>query len=368
VGARSVDVVVLGGGPAGSTAAATLARKSISVLVVEAQKTIPFKVGESIPGIAGSVLARAGFHGVLGRVAQLRCSGNRSSWGSSELRSRDGVLNPYGGGAHVDRVQFDQQLLGEAVSAGARVWRGVSFHSAVRSQRGWSLFFRAGGAKQSLECESVIDCTGRKAAFARAHGVERIVVDQQVALVVALTRPDHFPDNDLTTTIESRPEGWWYTAQVPARRRVAVFFSDGNLLRQLRARSAEGVVHLMRSSTHIRKFLELGYNLIGEPEVVLADTSHLACSAGYGWCAAGDAAVALDPLASAGIVDAIRSGRAAAELVLSGCKNAEDYSDSMLKQANHNIKTRLAYYRMEARWPVEPFWAHRRSWPRVPVS
>ena len=358
------DAVVLGSGPAGSVAATALARQSLAVLLVEAQEAISFKVGESIPGIAGSVLSRAGFPDVLNQVAQIRSSGNRSSWGSPELHLRSGMLDPYGGGTHLDRAQFDLELVRESARAGAQLARGVRFDHTTRSNRRWTISFRSGGKVYSVECDSIVDCTGRKAYFARTQGAHRIVVDRQVAIVSVLSG-DAIADSDLTTTIEATRNGWWYSARIPNQKRVVVFFSEGNLLRGLGARSSEGFSHLMRQSMHIREFPERGYSFGRNPEVVLADTSYLTRSAGDGWCAAGDAAAALDPLASAGIVNAVKSGAEAARLVLSGFKNIDDYSNAIIAAAQADVETRRSYYLLESRWPREPFWARRRESPTL---
>jgi flavin-dependent dehydrogenase len=236
----------------------------------------------------------------------------------------------------------------------------MRFDHGTRSKGGWILSLRCGESLYSVDCDSVIDCTGRKACFARTHGAERIVVDRQVAIVSVLSGND-VSDDDLTTTIETTRDGWWYSARIPNQKRVVVFFSDGKLLSGLRVRSSEGFARLMRQSRHINGFLDCGYGIGRSPEVVLADTSHLTRSAGAGWCAAGDAAAALDPLASAGIVNAVQSGSAAARLVLSGFKNIGDYSSATVARAKADIETRRSYYLMEARWPREPFWAHRRE-------
>jgi flavin-dependent dehydrogenase len=351
-------VIVLGAGPSGSAAATRLVREGLNVLILEEQKARTFKVGETLPGIAGKVIAAAGFPNVLRNVAQLKCSGNRSCWGSSEMRLRPGLLDPYGGGVHVDRAQLDGELLRESIGAGTQVLTGARFLRTDGWQSHWKILLRHEGQVRTAQCDCVIDCTGRRACFASTQSVRRVVVDKQVAVVSALSG-NAVDDDDLTTTIESAPEGWWYSARVPDGHRIAVFFTDGDLLRDLNARSAEGFSSLMRRSIHIRSFLSVGYSVECPPAVVVADTSYLPAAAGRQWCAAGDAAAALDPLGSAGIIDALKSGSAAARLVLGGFKDVADYSSAVIGQAKANIKTRKSYYLMEKRWPAEPFWAQR---------
>jgi flavin-dependent dehydrogenase len=357
---ESYDAVVLGGGPSGATVAAALSRASLSVLLAEQMEGNPFKVGETIPGIASRVMTQAGFSGVLRKVAKLECSGNRSNWGSSRLDVRPGLLNPYGGGAHLDRAQFDRELLCGATVAGVEVLLGMRFDRAERYNRGWMLLLRRGTNVHRVRCDSVIDCTGRMACFARAQGAQRVVVDKQVAVASVLSG-DCVSDNDLTTTIEATRDGWWYTARLPGGKRIVVYFSDGDLIRRQAARSSAGFVGMMKQGTQIREFLRAGYTMEHAPLTVLADTSYLTKAAGDGWCAAGDAAAALDPLASAGIIDAINGGCAAATVALSGFKNAEKHARDVVERAKANIETRRAYYAMEKRWPEAPFWVRRHA-------
>lgn len=354
------DVIILGAGPSGSAAATKLVREGMNVLVMEEQKARTFKVGETLPGIAGKVIAAAGFPNVLRKVAQLKCSGNRSCWGSSEMRLRSGLLDPYGGGVHVDRAQLDGELLRESISAGTQVLTGARFLRADRWQGAWTVLLRHEGQVRTVRCDSVIDCTGRRACFARAQSVQRVVVDKQVAVVSVLSGIAA-DDDDLTTTIETAPKGWWYSTRIPHGRRIVVFFTDGDILKDLNARSAEGFSSLMKLSIHFRSFLSVGYSVECPPAVVLADTSYVPVAAGKQWCAAGDAAAALDPLGSAGIIDAVKSGSAAARLVLSEFKNIDDYSNMVVDQVRANIKTRKSYYLMETRWPAERFWVRRRE-------
>lgn len=351
------DAVVLGGGPSGCAAAAALSRRSLRVLLIDEQKCSAYRVGESLPGIGNTVLVQTGFATVMCRVSQLKCSGNRSAWGSSEIELRPGILNAYGGGVHLDRAEFDREILNSTINLGAQVLTGVRFCEARRSKNAWEIFL--GGRKTRVAaCDSVIDCTGRRAWFARTQGAKRIVVDKQIA-VVSILSGEGIADGDLTTLTETAPEGWWYSARIPRGRRVAIFFTDGDLLAGLRIRSCEGFASLMRQSPHMGQFLTAGYAIERNPTVVLADTSYLTHAVGSGWCAAGDAAAALDPLASAGIVDALGTGSDAANLVLSGFKNGENYSRAVTENAMMNLQTRKSYYLMETRWPLEPFWARR---------
>jgi flavin-dependent dehydrogenase len=105
--------------------------------------------------------------------------------------------------------------------------------------------------------------------------------------------------------------------------------------------------------------------LIRPLRIVLADTSHLDNPLGRGWVAAGDAAMALDPLASAGISDAIKSGTDAAKAILNaasdGSHSLVEFAKALAQQYASNRVLSQLYYRMECRWPNSVFWARRQK-------
>jgi flavin-dependent dehydrogenase len=360
---RHFDVVILGGGPAGSAAARQLAKSAVSVLIIEENPVAEFKIGETIPGIADVYFARAGFANLFKTIPRLRCSGNQSAWGSEELHFRSSLLDPYGGGSHIDRLKFDEALLAEAVSAGARLLRGVHLRAWERRNNGWQITLppRAG----TVNCEAIIDCTGRKAVFARSQEARRVVFDKQIA---AITLMDSSSDMDLSTTIEATEIGWWYSAKVPDGKRVVALFSDIDLCIAFGVRSAKGMADLIRATRHISTFLERGGGVEGPPKIVLADTAYLSASAGYGWCAAGDSAMSSDPLASMGIMNAIKAGSDAALLVMADFSGSRAYSDAVAESAMSHIKQRRAYCRMETRWPDSPFWVRRQRKPERSIA
>jgi flavin-dependent dehydrogenase len=201
--------------------------------------------------------------------------------------------------------------------------------------------------------------------MARWLGARQVRYDRLVAVVA-----EHVPrkpgDVDSVTTVESVIDGWWYTARIPNAHRIFVFHTDGDLLDVRAARDADSWMRRLASTTHMENLLSrFDYQLVDAPVVVSAASLQLSVAAGQDWLAAGDAALASDPLAGQGILMAINSGRIAAESIIAyeaGDNDAlprfQAWVDALGREY---LDRRRHYYDLEQRWPTSPFWCRRHS-------
>jgi flavin-dependent dehydrogenase len=139
-----------------------------------------------------------------------------------------------------------------------------------------------------------------------------------------------------------------------------MLFTDGDLLAGIGARSVERFVLLGRRTRHISELMSAYRFSDARPTVVLADSAVLSAAAGPGWFAVGDAAASMDPLASTGIIDALKSAQIAARALLSDETRVEDYSRLISNTHSQNLRLRSHYHQMEGRWPDSDFWRRRR--------
>jgi len=314
-----VDVAVIGGGPAGSTTALTLAQAGVSVLMVDRCGAGASAVGESLPPAAAPLLRELGVWESFLADGHLPSHGNRSVWGDPMPDDRDFLSHPEGVGWHLDRPRFDAMLADTAARAGATVVHRTRVIACHRGSSGdWRLDVATEGRRTTVRALTIVDATGRARHVARAERVPCDAYDRLVGVVGVLVRDDTLRvDEDSLTTIEAAPNGWWYAARVPGDRLVVAYMTDADIAVSCQARTPGGWAAALAATRHMRRRVaDHGYRLRTIPRLVAADSSRLRDVGGQGWCAVGEAAVAYDPLSSYGIIAALSTGMQAARVIL----------------------------------------------------
>src|SRR2546428_13051802 len=124
VSEEKVDVLILGGGPAGSVLAERLSRLGYQVVLAERQRFPRYAVGESLPPSVELLLKRTGILPSSRRVAFPRTTGYMSAWGTDSVSFTSHDASGRTRGFQADRASFDSMLLQAARNAGAVVCDG----------------------------------------------------------------------------------------------------------------------------------------------------------------------------------------------------------------------------------------------------
>jgi len=307
--AACVDVAVIGGGPAGSTAGRLLAEWGHSVLILARAPTgRPSRV-ESLPPSSLRLMSRLGVREDVDAAGFMRTSGNTAWWGATEGRVE---LFPGAAawGYQALRSRLDAVLLAAAARGGARVQAGASVRRVDLDGPAPALveYETTQGEPARTRARLVLDCSGRAGALARRLGLRRPEPGRRTLAVSALwQREGGFPvADDSHTLVETYESGWVWSVPLANGRRQVTVMIDPELTGDAAPR-LETLYHAELGRTVQLRRLLSGAARSGA--VWASDASlYSACQfAGPRFLLVGDAGSFVDPLSSFGVKKALAS-------------------------------------------------------------
>ncbi len=177
--AQSCDILVVGGGPAGSTISSILAEKGWRVVLLEKDRHPRFHIGESLLPMNLPILERLGVLEEVRRIgvhkpgiemySKLETGKRQTFYFDKASGSR------FGYAFQVRRSEFDHLLLRNAARQGVEVHEGLRV-GAVDFRPGQPTEVRASdgtGATRSWTCRYLVDASGRNALLSTRMGLKR---------------------------------------------------------------------------------------------------------------------------------------------------------------------------------------------------
>lgn len=361
---KSCDVLVIGGGPAGSSAATHLAQSGIDVVLLERVGFPRNQVGESLIPHFWKFTDMTGVTEKIEAEGFLAKAGGITVWNEriQQIMFSDfGYTRP---GLHVERDIFDNILLKHAQSCGAQVFnkvvvKKVDFSDSQWPQVSYTDKRQQGNENGSIRCQYLIDASGHSSLLANQFKTRQIISSQmnflslwgyyQNSLFVGVDRQPHTMDklNQVkpVTFVMSFEDGWiWHIVLrdktsvgmvVPTNRTRGMDKQQREQFFRQSCVSQPQLSHLLQQAQFIEGSLQF------RPDY--SYYSNTICGENF-YCI-GDAAAFVDPIFSHGVQNALYNAAV---------------STLAIKEALKNPKNRLRYSQLcESR--MEQFYGFSRA-------
>jgi flavin-dependent dehydrogenase len=352
---RQYDVVIAGGGPAGSTVASLVRKYSphLRVLLLEKAHFPRHHVGESLLAGATPVLRDMGAYDRINSYGFIEKSGatyvwgrQRDPWGFDFDRAVKPLLDTgaalpefYVKGWQVRRAEYDHQLLLHAADMGTEVREGARVLRVCREQAGdrvTGVEFRDDAGTHEIKCMWFMDCTGQDALLGHEMKLREFFPQMNNVALFGYWRDfqwqevylghRHFTRIFLATS----PNGWFWCIPASAevmsvglvtnRESVKAFAGTPEDLYLSEIRACREIAMILHGATMTRLSADQKRDV-----VTVRDWSYESRQiAGNGWAMCGDAAGFVDPILSSGVMIAHELGQKAAYVINSAFRAMDD--------------------------------------------
>jgi len=334
------DAVVIGGGPAGSTAATLIAKSGHRVLLLDRERFPRFRLGESLMPATYWTFERLG---VLDKMRSSTFVQKHSvqfftKTGKGALPFYFSEYDPHESSQtwQVDRADFDLMLLDHAAENQVEVCQGANVKDVVFENghaRAVEIEFDD-GERARVDARVIVDCSGQTALIGRKLKLKQVDPVLKHASIYTRYRGawrDRGRDEGATVILhtDSAKSWFWYIPLPDNEVSVGVVGPVDYLLK--RGESLEKVFqHELAICPEVARRVE-GSERIFEIRAI-RDFSYISKRiAGDGWIMAGDAFGFLDPIYSTGVFLAMKSAEFAADAVIEAFEK-NDFSAAVLGQ------------------------------------
>lgn len=321
MGAELYDVAIIGGGPAGSTAATLLACAGRRVVLLEREKFPRFHIGESLLPFSTKTFDRLGVREQLDRMFMPKFGGHiQAGCGSrsGKFYFKDGFKSQRDRSYQVTRAEFDKLLLDQARAAGAEVREETAVRQiAFGSDR---VELKIGAPDDpvvaAVESRYLLDCSGRQTVVGNFLRLKKSYDHLQKFSVFShyenVERPEGI-DGTLLRMVRGLDRWFWMIPLTPTRMSVGVVM-DTATFRAMKLSPEEVLERCINEQPLVAEPMRKAERV--ERVYSAGDYSYrLTQLFGDRWLLAGDAAGFIDPVFSSGVFLAVMSGEKAADIL-----------------------------------------------------
>jgi flavin-dependent dehydrogenase len=316
------EVLVMGGGPAGSTAATLLSRMGRKVILLEKAHHPRFHIGESLLPMNLPLFERLG---VLEKVAAMGVfkpgadfeADNGRGYNTFAFKRAIGNSPPHA--YQVWRQDFDKMLFDHARATGADAREGheVVAVEQVDLRRSNVEVRTDDGQSYRVTAQYVVDATGRDTFLSSKKRLRRKNGEHQSAAIFGHFRGAEFrPGEDAgNISIYRFDHGWMWMIPLPDGVMSIGAVCRPAYLKQRKGKAVDFLLETLQQNEDLRRRMEHA-KLIGEEVRVTGNYSYdSAQMGGPGWVMIGDAFAFLDPVFSSGVYLAMSGAEQAATVV-----------------------------------------------------
>jgi flavin-dependent dehydrogenase len=312
------DVAIIGGGPAGSTAATLLTKAGRRVIVFEREKFPRFHIGESLLPFSMQQFDRLGVRDKLDRKFLPKYGGEiMAACGTRGVKFyfKDGFRSRSDRAYQVTRSEFDKLLLDHSRENGAEV------HEETEVTRLDFLDNRvkidiesSGGAKSTVEARYLLDCSGRQTLlgglFDLKHTYDHL---QKFSVFAHYDNVDRLPGKDATLIrmVRGLDRWFWMIPLTDTRTSIGVVM-DTETFQKTKLAPEPALEKFIAEQPLMTKRMTNAVRV--SPVYSAGDYSYRNKRlTGERWLLVGDAAGFIDPVFSSGVFLAVMSAEKAAD-------------------------------------------------------
>jgi flavin-dependent dehydrogenase len=292
----TAEICILGGGPAGAVVARRLAELGHDTLLVDrAGEDEPARAESLAPSIL-PILESLQLRAEVEAAAFDREQRALVLWASPAVEEKEFAGAP---ALLIERTQFDKRLRGAAARAGVRLMPAARARAPRRlPSGGWAIPVATAQGETLVTAGFLVDARGKRRRTGKEDGAPRTA-----AISAAWAPADR---SFVETRIEAGNDAWFWGSPLPGDAYAATIFLDAE--RMAGASTASRAVcyrQLLAQSQLLGRLLR--GKMLGPVRVCDATGRMSADLIGQDFIRVGEAAVAIDPLSSQGIQDAILS-------------------------------------------------------------